>query len=113
MTGAVLLTVCLNLASMLLARGRARRKEFAVRLALGGGRSRIVCQLLVEGLLLSLVGGGLGIALGFYALDALTTSLTRLPPLTLTLDQMSAPALVAGTIGFACWPRWASRSGRR
>ena len=38
MTGAVLLTVCLNLASMLLARGRARRKEFAVRLALGGGR---------------------------------------------------------------------------
>ena len=56
MTAAVLLTVCLNLASMLLARGRARRKEFAIRLAIGGGRARIVRQLLVEGLLLSLVG---------------------------------------------------------
>ncbi len=41
MTGAVLLTVCLNLASMLLARGRGRRKEFVIRLALGGGRGRI------------------------------------------------------------------------
>ena len=54
MTGAVLLTVCLNLASMLLARGRARRKEFAIRLALGGGRTRIVRQLLIEGFVLSL-----------------------------------------------------------
>jgi predicted permease len=100
MTGAVLLTVCLNLASMLLARGRARRKEFAVRMALGGGRSRIVRQLLVEGFLLSLVGGGIGIGLGLYALDLLTSSLTRLLPLTLTLDGVSSPALVAGSIGF-------------
>ena len=46
MTGAVLLTVCLNLTSMLLARGRARRKEFAIRLALGGSRARVVRQLL-------------------------------------------------------------------
>ena len=70
MTMAVLLTVCLNLASMLFARGRARRKEFAVRLAVGGGRGRIVRQLLVEGFVLSAVGGALGIALGLYAVDA-------------------------------------------
>jgi predicted permease len=100
LTGAVLLTVCLNLASMLLARGRARRKEFAVRLALGGGRSRIVRQLLVEGLLLSLVGGSLGVALGLYALDVFTTSLANMVPITIGLDSMASPALVAGAIAF-------------
>ena len=50
LTAAVLLTVCLNLAAMLLARGRARRKELAIRMALGCGRARLVRQLLVEGL---------------------------------------------------------------
>lgn len=100
LTGAVLLTVCLNLASMLLARGRARRKEFAVRLALGGGRGRIVRQLLVEGLLLSIVGGSLGVALGLYAIDFLTTSLSSMVPITLTLGSMASPALVGGSIGF-------------
>ena len=53
LTAAVLLTVCLNLAAMLLARGRARRKELAIRLALGASRVRMVRQLLIEGLLLS------------------------------------------------------------
>ncbi|MCC6989098.1 MAG: ABC transporter permease [Acidobacteria bacterium] len=100
MTAAVLLTVCLNLASMLLARGRARRKEFAVRLALGGGRGRIVRQLLVEGLLLSLVGGALGVVLGLYAIDFFTTSLSNLVPLTIALDGMASPALVGGSIVF-------------
>ena len=60
MTGAVLTIVCLNLASMLLARGQARRKEFAIRLALGGGARRIVRQLLIEGLVLSAAGGAWG-----------------------------------------------------
>ena len=86
MTLAVLLTVCLNLASMLMARGRARRKEFAVRLALGGGRAAIVRQLLVEGLLLSLVGGGLGVALGLYGLDALLASMAALVPMHAAID---------------------------
>ena len=71
LTGAVLLVVCLNLASMLMARGRGRRKEFAIRLALGGGRSRIVRQLLIEGSLLSLAGGALGLALGLYGVNSL------------------------------------------
>ena len=98
MTGAVLLTVCLNLASMLLARGRGRRKEFAVRLALGGGRFRIVRQLLVEGLLLSLVGGALGVMLGQAAIERLMGEVSTLLPITITLDgQVSTPLIAATT----------------
>ena len=100
MTAAVLLTVCLNLASMLLARGRARRREFAVRLAIGGGRARIVRQLLVEGLLLSIVGGAFGIALGLYAVDALVASLSAILPITIVLEGVSSAAIVAGAAAF-------------
>jgi predicted permease len=100
MTTAVLLTVCLNLASMLLARGRARRKEFAVRLAIGGGRARIVRQLLVEGLLLSIVGGGFGVALGLYAVDALMASLSAILPISIAIDGAAPPVLVLGAAGF-------------
>jgi predicted permease len=96
MTGSVLLIVCLNLASMFLARGQDRRREFAIRLAMGAPRKRIVRQLLIEGLAISIVGGGLGIAFGRLALDALTGALLERLPMSLAVDLALTPAIFLG-----------------
>jgi predicted permease len=98
--GVVLLIACLNIANMLLVRGAARRKEFAVRLALGGSRVRILRQLLTEALLLSLLGGVLGLCLAYWGNSLLTASMRSLIPFELVYRSAPDLRVLAGMLAF-------------
>ena len=116
MAALVLVVACLNLANLMLARGAARRKEMAIRLALGGSRARIVRQLLTEGLVLSVAGGAAGVVLAWWTTSLLAGSMSSVFPVSVVID--AAPDVrvfaaagafaVLSTIFFALGPAWAA-----
>ena len=96
----VLLIACFNVANMLMGQSLVRSREMAVRAALGGGRARLLRQLLAEGLLLSLLGGALGIASAFAALNYFRSVNPVEMPVGAEV-HISVPVLIF-TLGLAC-----------
>jgi predicted permease len=98
----VLLIACLNLGNMIVVQGAARHREIAIRMAIGGGRLRIIRQLLCESLLLALIGGVLGCVLAFWGTKIISVWLVapQVPELAgvpkIGLDMR----VLGGTLGF-------------
>ena len=98
MAGVVLLIACLNLANMLLARGEARRKEIAIRIAIGSGRLRILRQLLTEALVLSALGSASGLLLAGWATATLMRTIGPYLPIELVFDHRPDARVLAVTL---------------
>jgi predicted permease len=101
--GFILLIGCANLANLMLARGSARRREIAVRAALGAGRRRIIRQLLTESLVLAVLGGALGIAVSYWGVQSILAlsaeTLPRVEDVTVDGRVVAFGLLLAGATG--------------
>ncbi len=114
LAGVILAIASLNLSNMMLARGASRRKEIAIRLAIGGGRRRIIQQLFTEGLVLAALGGAAGLVAASWGTALLIGSLVPLSPLDLVFDARPDVRVIAATMAFcalstvifALFPAW-------
>ena len=107
----MLLIACANIANLLLARAASRRRELAIRSAVGGGRARLIRQLITESVVLAVLGGALGILLSQWTtglLDTLVTSIQvqRMRPFTVdpTVLAFTVVTTLATGVLFGLWP---------
>ena len=113
MVGLVLLIACTNVANLLLAKGAARQREFAIRSALGATKGQMIRQLMVESLLCAVAGGGLGLLLGTWLMNILTQAVVSeggVQGINSRVDEsvlgFAAAATAASTLVFGLLPAW-------
>lgn len=110
--GFVLLIACANVANLLLVKAEARQKEIALRMALGGKKWRVIRQLLTESVMISLIGGSIGIILAIWGVDILKQQITASMPqmVEITIDgNVLCFALLASLVTgllFGLTPVW-------